>query len=366
MADEQYRWLDGETAERLLSGEPPEAVEGAHRGEAERLARTLGALSVPPAPTSEELPGEAAAVAAFRKAREERADAVTASTAPREQAPARTADAGLVRIGTARVGGPGGVRRSRGIRPAGLALAASLAVGTVGGVAVVAGTGVLGTPFGGDETDPGASVSAATTPPERLLVSPSPTDSGRGEGVPGDDAPNNSATGGAGDPGRNGTREDTTGKGGADAREDRPDSREAIARACRDLRDGKRLDDDRRRALRDAAGGTRVWKYCKGVLFMADPRSGEPDEKDTGQGQGQGHGKGRDGERDRGQDREADKAERKAERKADRKPDRKDDQKAGRQAGAKRTDAGHRRTGHSLAPLRPALLHAAENFWPKV
>ncbi|MGJ3560691.1 hypothetical protein ACR6C2_28660 [Streptomyces sp. INA 01156] len=47
MADEQYRWLNRETAERLLNGEPPEAADPATRDQAERLARTLGALSSP-------------------------------------------------------------------------------------------------------------------------------------------------------------------------------------------------------------------------------------------------------------------------------------------------------------------------------
>ncbi|MEU7253325.1 hypothetical protein AB0A87_35185, partial [Streptomyces sp. NPDC045251] len=74
MADEQDRWLDRETAEILLRGESLEAVDPAARDRAERLAEALGALTAPPVPASEELPGEAAALAAFRKARAERAD----------------------------------------------------------------------------------------------------------------------------------------------------------------------------------------------------------------------------------------------------------------------------------------------------
>ena len=102
MADEQYRWLDRETAERLLSGEPLGAVEGAGRDQAEHLARTLGALSATPPLTSDELPGEAAAVAAFRKARAERADAAAAPGATGGRAAADGSDTGLVRIGTGR------------------------------------------------------------------------------------------------------------------------------------------------------------------------------------------------------------------------------------------------------------------------
>ncbi|MYS30821.1 hypothetical protein GTW38_28660, partial [Streptomyces sp. SID7804] len=76
MADEQNRWLDRGTAERLLSGEPPEAADPAARDQAERLAGTLRALSAPQPSADEELPGEAAALAAFRAARAEGAGAV--------------------------------------------------------------------------------------------------------------------------------------------------------------------------------------------------------------------------------------------------------------------------------------------------
>ncbi|MDF3149711.1 hypothetical protein PBV88_53320, partial [Streptomyces sp. T21Q-yed] len=65
MADEQYRWLDRETAERLLRGESLEAVDAADRDQAEQLAKTLESLTVEPPLSSAELPGEAAALAAF-------------------------------------------------------------------------------------------------------------------------------------------------------------------------------------------------------------------------------------------------------------------------------------------------------------
>ncbi|EHN77872.1 hypothetical protein SMCF_2599, partial [Streptomyces coelicoflavus ZG0656] len=78
MADEQDEWLDRETAELLLRGESPEGLEStdpATRDRAGRLVAALGALSAPPVPADGELPGEAAALAAFRKVRAERADA---------------------------------------------------------------------------------------------------------------------------------------------------------------------------------------------------------------------------------------------------------------------------------------------------
>ncbi|MFE8988428.1 hypothetical protein ACFYMI_11385 [Streptomyces collinus] len=321
MADEQYRWLDRETAERLLSGEPPGAVEGAGRDQAEHLARTLGALSAKPPLTSDELPGEAAAVAAFRKARAERADATAARAATGGQAAAGITDAGLVRIGTPGGSGRGTARRPRWARPARFALAAVLAVGMAGGVALAAGTGALRAPFGGDEPDPGASVSAAATHPERPMVSPSPSDAVQGGSTP-EDAPGGSATGGSGTQDRDGRRDDAAPK--PKDREGRSgDHRKEIASACRDLRAGKQLDPDRRRALRDAADGLRVGKYCTGVLSPAGPRSGERRHDDRAD-QGRHHGEGADRDRERGQDRKQDKAERKSDRQADQRSGKKD------------------------------------------
>ncbi|MZF90385.1 hypothetical protein, partial [Streptomyces sp. SID5643] len=300
MADEQYRWLDRETAERLLSGEPPGAVEGAGRDEAEHLARTLGALSAKPPLTSDELPGEAAAVAAFRKARAERADATAARAATGGQDTAGIADAGLVRIGTPGGSGGGRARRARWARPARFALAAVLAVGMAGGVALATGTGALRAPFGGDEPEPGASVSAATHP-SRPLVSPSPSDAVQGGSTP-DDAPGGSSAGGSGAQDRDERRDGAAPK--PDDRDGRSgDHREEITSACRDLRDGKRLGLDRRRALRDAADGRRVWTYCKGVLSSAGPRPGERrHDEHADQGRHQGKGADRDRKQDRKQD----------------------------------------------------------------
>ncbi|MFD8225465.1 hypothetical protein ACFV16_14990 [Streptomyces massasporeus] len=359
MADEQYRWLDRETAERLLSGEPPGAVEGAGRDQAERLASTLGALSATPPLTSDELPGEAAAVAAFRKARAERADAAAALAATGADDAAGVPDTGLVRIGTPGDGGTGSARPPRWARPARLALAAALAVGMVGGVALAAGTGALRAPFGDDEPHPGASVSASVTHPERPLVSPSPSDAAQGGSTP-DDAPGGSSKGGAGAQGRDDERDDADPK--QDGRKDGSgDDRGEITAACRDLRDGKWLDPDRRRALRDAANGHRVWKYCKGVLSSADPRSGGRGSDDhADKGRHQGKGTGRDRDQDRGQggdrDRRQGKADRKAEKRSEERSGRKDDD----------DDADRVGSRTSLAPLRPAVSHSLKISSPTV
>ncbi|MCT7357300.1 hypothetical protein N4P33_34945, partial [Streptomyces sp. 15-116A] len=154
MADEQHRWLDRETAERLLSGLPPEAADPAARERAERLARTLGALSPPPL-TSEELPGEAAALAAFRKTREERHGRYETEGAARK-AGEPALEAGLVTIGTPRADAPVTVHRSRWTRPVRFALAAAVAAGMVGGAAALAGTGVRVAVDRRAEREPGA------------------------------------------------------------------------------------------------------------------------------------------------------------------------------------------------------------------
>ncbi|MEU9736254.1 hypothetical protein [Streptomyces sp. NPDC048002] len=289
MADEQYRWLDPETAERLLSGEPLEAVEPAHRDHAERLAKTLESLTAEPPPPQAELPGEAAALAAFRAARTERA---AAPSAPGRRTRSDSFDAGLVRIG----GAARDARRSRWARPVRFGLAAVLAAGMVGGVAVAAGTGALPTPFDGEEPTPAASVSAAV-PPEPPLVSPPaedivesrPAPSGSGAPAPGPSASPETTTGGA-DPGTaTGERAEATGRW-----------REAAVSACRDLRDGVHLGGDRRRVLEGAAGGwARVSTYCTSLL--RDPGTGT-DTDDGGDGAGDGRGFGQDEDDDRGGD----------------------------------------------------------------
>ncbi|GLP67949.1 hypothetical protein TUSST3_45710 [Streptomyces sp. TUS-ST3] len=299
MADESYRWLDLETAERLLRGESLEAVDEAARDQAERLAKTLDALTVEPAPTSDGLPGEEAALAAFRKVRAERADDWVSMPAQGRHRPATAAvDAGLVRIGAP----DAGAGRPRGRRPAHLALAAVLAVGMAGGVVAAAGIGVL--PHLGDgEPEPTASVSAAATP-DRSLVPPSTP---APEAVP---SPGGSPSGGGGSRdtarGDTGSAPDT----GAEGRGARPRGDwNGAASACRDLRDGRKLDPTRRHSLEGAAGGSsRVWKYCKGVLSGAgtqgDPQSAPDSRKGDGKGEDagdhedgdkSGHG-GRDGQ----------------------------------------------------------------------
>ncbi|WP_405963440.1 hypothetical protein OG713_16210 [Streptomyces sp. NBC_00723] len=315
MADKQDRWLDRETAERLLRGESPDnavdAVDAVAREEAERLARTLGALAAlaaEPLPADEELPGEAAALAAFRKAHADRADLAgragraglatdpggldrgTTAAATGRLRGTRDADAGLVRIG-GRVADTG--RPARWSRPVRLGLAAALAAGMVGGIA--AGTGVLPTPFDGAEpARPVASVSAPVPPDEHALVPPTPDASGSDE----DPATPDGGTGAAG-------REDT-GNGKTDgAPSATPDPRGAlptgVTSSCRDLSAGRTLDTERRQSLEHLAGGPkRVPKYCAGVLDGTAAGNSRGDDRtpnattgrDTGKNQSDRGGRG--------------------------------------------------------------------------
>ncbi|WP_326759612.1 extensin [Streptomyces phaeochromogenes] len=307
MADEQYRWLDRDTAERLLRGEPLDAVDADSRDQADRLTEALEALDALGTQTAEstpadaELPGEAAALAAFRKARTgkngERASlgprtrtrSAASAAAASSAASQISSDAGLIHLGR-----PTAHRRdpSRWGRPVRYGLAAALAAGMIGGAAMAATSGVL--PFGGEEPEPGSSATVDVTP-DRPLVSPSPEK--KPGGGPDKPRPDGSAGGPTGKgpvpPGeaRGGTDPGARSDPGEDRREGRPARGwRWLASVCRDFRDGKNLDSERRRGLEDAAkGAEQVRKYCKGVLNNWDDR-------DSGDGRsGNGSGRGESG-----------------------------------------------------------------------
>ncbi|MET7974553.1 hypothetical protein ABZW44_16060 [Streptomyces mirabilis] len=303
MADEQDKWLDRDAAERLLRGEPLEAVDADTQGRAKRLADVLGALAHEPAPTSAELPGEAAALAAFQQARAGRnGEVAQRGGRVRARAAAHSADSDLIRLGRP-APAPRGPRWGRPVR---LGIVAALAAGMIGGVAVAAGTGVLPTPFRDDSPHPAATISAAQTPRQPFLT-PSPGASktdGSEVPVP---AATTSAPTGAGAPGD----DEAQGPGAPSGQPDSSDAgRSARAREwwaktranCRDVLDGKTLESGRRRVLVDAAGGVRrVTKYCKGILGRTGADAGEDrgdqgrqgDEgSDSGSDQGAGGGSG--------------------------------------------------------------------------
>ncbi|MGW3100987.1 hypothetical protein [Streptomyces sp. NPDC001100] len=268
------RWLDRETAELLLRGESLEAVDPAARDQAERLARTLGALSVEPTSDKAELPGEEAALAAFRAARTGNDVERSAVGRPGRAHPS---DAGLVRLGRP----VETVRGPRPGRPAWFGLTAALAVGLAGGGAVAAGTGVLPSPF--DDPAPAASISAAATP-DRPLISPSPSGT-FGSGTPSAGG----ATAGSGDSSGEavggGTDRTPAAGSGEDGSAHSGSWWKAVASSCRAVRDGKSLEAGRKRALEGAAGGTsHVWTYCKGLLKKTGGGSDDQDGNDKNGG----------------------------------------------------------------------------------
>ncbi|MFE2551574.1 hypothetical protein ACFXGI_23930 [Streptomyces sp. NPDC059355] len=148
MADERNRWLDRAAAERLLGG--GQAVSGGDRSAREAEARLRAALDMLAGPqpcAGAELPGEAAAVAAFRAAR---------GGAEASGMPAMSGMSGI--SGTpASFGGDTSplvelgrilplaapVSPARRGRPVRFGLVAALAGVAVGGLAVAAGAGLL-------------------------------------------------------------------------------------------------------------------------------------------------------------------------------------------------------------------------------
>ncbi|MFF3329246.1 hypothetical protein ACFYWX_06720 [Streptomyces sp. NPDC002888] len=305
------RWLDRDTAERLLRGEPLDnAVAADARDQAQRLSHALAALSAPPLTADAEPPGEAAALAAFREARDGRAAAAFL-----EAGDVREADAEVVRIGGrtgGRIGGrvDQGERRSRWGRSVRLGLSAALAAGMVGGVAAAVGVGVLPKPFGGVEPAPASSVSAPVTPDEHPLLSASPEIAPGGEA---DSATPEGADGGSSDSGSPRATAGGTQGDDSDDRSARGTGWGDVASACRDVRDGRELAADRKRTLEGVAGSwSRVRTYCKSVLDgdtgrweTRDTRDDAKDKGDAkdrgGKDNGKGSGKGgKGGEKEQG------------------------------------------------------------------
>ncbi|NWF30708.1 hypothetical protein HW130_31440 [Streptomyces sp. PKU-EA00015] len=295
MADERYEWLDRDAAERLLRGESVETHDEHARMQAARLFEVLDGAADPGYRHDDgELPGEAAAMAAFRKAR---ADAA--------------APAGDF-LGTVRVNRPAvpvsGLRFGRPVR---FGLAAAVAAVALGGVAVAAGTGVLPTPFGGDEHPlPASSVSAAETPGP--LTSETPGATGGASSPPGvttppappslggaSTGPSSGADGtGSGGPGDGGQATPGAGGLGTDA-ELRRDSVEA----CKDYRNGTLAAERRERLEELAKGADGVKRFCDRLLGPEKAGDGQGDGTGDGgtkdDGSGDGDGKGED-DRDAG------------------------------------------------------------------
>ncbi|GGU74271.1 hypothetical protein GCM10010275_06210 [Streptomyces litmocidini] len=299
MADERYQWLDQEAAERLLRGEPVEAVDDRARAEAARLAEALGTARVPAVPPAAgtELPGEAAALAAFRKATAERA---ATAAAPAPVGPATLGELGRIRI--APVTAPAR-RWGRSLR---YGLAAAVAAVTVGGVAVAAGTGVL--PLIGPA--PASSVSAGgTTDPlvsEDPGIRPDPETPPTEPGDGGDPTPGPSPSADSGStaptprtPDGRGTVTRAPGTptpgrttpGGGDAAGTGPTAgREQALQACREYRKGNLDATGRQQLLKTLRNGDTLRVYCDRIL-SGDTGTSEGGGQDSAGGGSKGDGK---------------------------------------------------------------------------
>ncbi|MFJ8858220.1 hypothetical protein ACIRD8_07250 [Streptomyces sp. NPDC102451] len=303
MADEQHEWLDADAAEMLLRGEPVESVDDHARTEVRRLEAALGALRAP-SPSGDELPGEAAVLAAFREAARggKRAGAASPAGQARQQDALHT-----VRIGATRTATP---RRPRWTRPLRYGLAVSLAGCALGGVAVAGGTGMLPAPFGNSGSpSPAASVSAAATPEELGAElpdagePPSPLPSAS-PGAPSSPAAPEVPDGGtAGDEGPTGPdgggskgREDAGPDGGTGSTQDETDGREVPGgaasraevlkksiKACRGYRDDTLSQEEKSRLLELADGERNLDRFCDRLLGT-DGRDGGSDEDTQGDG----------------------------------------------------------------------------------
>lgn len=353
MADEQHEWLDKEAAEKMLRREPVDPSDGRPRHEAERLAAALDAVARTARPAAGELPGEAAALAAFRAARGPvpRTAAVSAPAdrvrAARTAGAADAAESGMlapVHIRPAGSGTPAGDADSRGprpmrwSRPIRFGLVASLACCAIGGVAVAAGTGMLPAPFGRHTPAPATSVSAAASPEELgsgltgddEASAPPPGSPGGDAASP--DAPGAGPTAGP-ETGRPDSGDRTTGEApagaGTDGAEDNPSDGAGATKgpggqdgdgtsgdtgtgdtgdktsawyaktlkACRDYRDGK-LDDESRSRLEALAKGARnLDRFCDLMLDQADGKNGDGNNADGNNAEGN-EGDGQSGDDD--------------------------------------------------------------------
>lgn len=309
MAHERETWLDHAVAELLLRGRPvvtadiraqaradrlagvlAEAARAAHAGEGEGTYASAPAAGAG-AEASGELPGEAAALAAFRQA---------VGTAGRTVSPGRTADAdaaaeadgiGTVRLGPERLG----VRIPRFGRPLRLGLAAAMAGCALSGVA--AGAGYLYAPSAGESPPrPANSVSGAVTP--EPLVSDSPSYSGRpatprdtpagtdAGDVPGATGSGPGPSGGPAKPGEKGRT--SSGDGWNDG--DGEKWYGVLVQACNEFRDGT-IAGGKKKLLEGAAKGPQgVDRFCDQLLGDDPDRGGHYEGANGSGGGGSGGG----------------------------------------------------------------------------
>ncbi|WP_274913732.1 hypothetical protein [Streptomyces sp. WZ-12] len=296
MADDRYSWLDKDAAERLLRGEPVGSQVGDGARELEQLLKAAAAAGSG-RPGSAALPGEEAALAAFRRAGHgpgaHPRDPVGGATLPTVRA--ARGNRLTERIGLA--------------RPFRHGFAVALAVCAISGIAVAAGTGVLPTPFHGSEPEPGASVSAAETPSTFETQEPATTtgDTNPTPGTsPGGRTPTPGATPSPGDSHGTGRTPDAPSPSASSPGEDvapLPDDggggkKKLLLAVCKNYESGKRgdLDRDALRRLEAKAGGPdRVHAFCRQYLSQLGAPGGGSGDNDGAGGAKGGDGQGENG-----------------------------------------------------------------------
>lgn len=365
--DRRYSWLDDEAAERLLRGEPawgrsstPEPDEpddsstlrvssessrsgqssrsgSQSRREAERLAAVLGAMAEASRPVPADgtadghrpLPGEEAAVAAFRAVLAERAVETGRSgqvgRAVRERFGADGGSESRRVFRTARPSSGSGASdgQARLRRPLHVGLVAALVGCALSGFAVATASGVL--PFGTHDGSPGPRVSmSADKTADGESADPRFSPGGRPSPPEGGSADSDASDGGSYGPGGSETSpgRGDQGAGGDEADEDTHDDQGKHDDAsgpgsngadgggwsltvCRQyvgaVNGGAALDAKDLHKLAKAAGGVAAIEgYCADVIDHGGDNKGVP-HSDNDNGSGNGNGAGNGGGDDHGQ-----------------------------------------------------------------
>ncbi|MDJ0382856.1 hypothetical protein [Streptomyces sp. G-G2] len=324
MADDRTRWLNRATADRLLRGEPVDQPEDPRaRVDAARLRDALDSL-LPDAGASRtaELPGEVAALAAFRAARPTAvaapAPAFERSAAERgtDGSPAEEPLVAIVPV-PATAGAAAQGRAPRPAAPWRFGLAAAMAAIAIGGVAAAASGGlfdralhlnadpaptaeitdrVTPDPVGGTA---GPSTGPSRRPPAQTTGEPFGSPGARTPGPEAHTPPGatGAAAGGTNSGGSGGTGA-TTGPD-KDSREhfglgethDR-DVQRGVADLCHDFRSGSLSGERENRLNLLAKGRGRVQSYCDELLDGASGTTDSPPKGTTPPVPGPGSGPG--------------------------------------------------------------------------
>ncbi|AKH84420.1 hypothetical protein AA958_21990 [Streptomyces sp. CNQ-509] len=278
MVDDRYGWLDEDVAERLLRGEPLDFADGngrrgrkhwspEDRAAAERLAAVLARVAESGRPDANgRMPGEQAALAAFRAAQESPSPASAAEFAAESPFDGRR---GRHRSGV--------VARLRSLR---LSVVGAVAACALGGVAVASSAGVLPSPSfiqdTGGNRSPSVGATSSAEPPGGEKENGSAPEDGKGSDKDGKDKDSGKDGKDSQDHSR-GTDTDLPGRGViGDVRGNEPpnmaDADAVLDQLCRDYLaaqagTGPMPGQQRLRVLEQAAGSPAAMaSYCSNRL----------------------------------------------------------------------------------------------------